>query len=119
MDTKISCSAKTCYYNVNEMCIAKSIHVVGENAYKNTDTDCNTFIEKEDIYGTSHFTNRNLTDEFKQLFTNDNVEMKPEIICEARNCVYNVNKVCGASEIIIHGPAAGSSSETQCQTFKE
>ena len=45
--------------------------------------------------------------------------MSPSIKCEAINCTHNVDQICGASNVAIHGPGATSSDGTQCETFVE
>lgn len=119
MSGKLRCSAERCANNVNKFCVAASIHVNGSSAHSSPETDCDTFLEKGDIYSTSHFTNRNLSGEFTQLFSGESVEISPEIACEAENCIYNVNKLCSADFVQINGEEAHSSERTQCGTFKE
>ncbi|MCT8976406.1 DUF1540 domain-containing protein [Clostridium sp. CX1] len=119
MSGKLRCSAKNCYNNVNEFCIASSIHVMGEEANTSPDTMCDTFLEKTDADAMSHFTNRNLAGEFRQLFSADTVELSPDIVCEAQNCVYNVNRICSADFVQVHGPNARTSESTECETFRE
>ncbi|WML36151.1 DUF1540 domain-containing protein [Clostridium sp. OS1-26] len=119
MSGKLRCSAERCANNVNKFCVAASIHVNGSSAHSSSETDCDTFLGKSDIYSTSHFTNRNLSGEFAQLFSGESVEMSPDIACEAENCIYNVNRLCSADFVQIHGEEAHSSEHTQCETFKE
>lgn len=119
MSGKLRCSAISCANNVNEFCVARTIHVTGNSAHSSRETDCDTFIEKGDIHSTSHFTNRNLTGEFAQLFSGETVEMSPDIACEAEKCIYNVNRLCSADFVQIHGEEGRASGYTQCETFKE
>lgn len=119
MSGKLRCSAENCYNNVNEFCIASSIHVMGSDANKSPETECDTFIEKTNIDARSHFTNRNLAGEFRQLFSANTVEISPEITCEAQNCVYNVERICSADDVQIDGFNATTSDSTECHTFRE
>ncbi|KZL93299.1 DUF1540 domain-containing protein [Clostridium magnum] len=118
MSKKLRCGAEHCYNNVNNFCIANVIHVGGTDAYTSPETACNTFVEKTDIRGTSHFINRNLLGGFRQLFSHQTVEMAPRVDCDAENCTYNVNKICGAEYVEIHGENATTSEKTQCETFR-
>lgn len=119
MSEKLRCSAENCYNNVNEYCVANVIKVSGSNAHTSPETACDTFLEKTDASATSHFTNRNLSSEFSQLFSGETVDVAPQIACEADNCTYNVNRICGAENVEINGPHATSSERTQCETFRE
>lgn len=119
MKGKLKCSAIRCANNVNETCIASSIHVMGSLANTSLETDCDTFLEKGDIFSTSHFTNRNLAGEYVQLFSNESVDMSPDIACDAERCIYNVNRLCSADYVKIDGDKAMSSDQTQCETFNE
>ena len=119
MSEKLKCSAESCYNNVNEFCVANTINVSGSSAHTTPETACDTFIQKTDAGATSHFTNRNLSDGFSQVFSGEIVETAPQIACEAENFTYNANRVCGAEYVEIHGPHATSSERTQCETFRE
>lgn len=119
MSTKLSCDARKCVNNINGLCDAYMIHVTGVQARESSSTDCGTFAEKGILSTTtSRFTNSNLMGEFKQLFTNESIEMSPHIKCEAQNCIYNVNTICEAENVQVHGPEAQNSGSTQCETFK-
>lgn len=119
MSEKLRCSAESCYNNVNEFCIANVIHVGGLEAHISPETACDTFIEKTDVSATSHFTNRNLSGEFSQLFSGETVEMAPQIACDAKNCTYNANRICSADYVEIQGSNARTSERTECETFRE
>lgn len=119
MSEKLRCSAEHCYNNVNKFCIANVISVRCSEVDTTSKTACNTFVEKNDISGTSHFTNRNLLDGFRQLFSHQRVEMDPHIACDAEGCIYNTNRICGAQYVEIHGENAKVSEKTECGTFTE
>lgn len=115
---KLSCSAGNCVNNMNGLCSANKINVVGTNVNTSIGTQCETFSEKGFVNAFKNLSNMNLPGEIRQIFNNGSVEMSPEIKCNASNCVYNVNRVCNANDIIIYGPGAGTSEETQCETFR-
>lgn len=119
MSGKLRCSAERCVNNVNKFCTAESIHVNGNSAHISTETDCDTFWEKGDMNSIYFFNNTNLSGGFRQLFSKETVEMSPDIVCEAENCIYNVSRVCSADFVQIHGEEAHSSRYTECETFKE
>lgn len=119
MSGKLSCNAEKCVNNINNMCVANNIHVMGVKSSTSTETECENFSQKGLVNTMSNFTNMNLVGEFKQLFNKDSVEMSPEIKCEAENCTYNVNKLCSADSVRIYGPGAKNTESTQCETFKE
>lgn len=118
MNGKLRCSAVNCANNVNETCIANRIHIIGTSAHTSLGTECDTFLEKGDIFSTSHFTNRNLAGEYAQLFSSEPVEMSPNITCDAEECIYNVNNLCSADYVKIEGDKAEDSRQTQCETFR-
>jgi hypothetical protein len=118
MSGKLSCNAEKCVNNINSLCMANNIHIMGDKSNTSTETACENFSQKGVVNAMSNFTNMNLVGEFKQLFSNDSIEMSPEIKCEAENCTYNVNKLCSANNIQIYGPGAKTTSQTQCETFK-
>ncbi len=118
MSGKLSCSAVNCVNNLNSLCTANSIHVTGSPAHTSTETECENFAEKGFVNAMSNFTNMNLIGEFRQLFSKDSIEMSPEIKCEAENCIYNITKLCSASNVQVYGPEAKTSEGTQCETFK-
>ena len=119
MSEKLRCSAENCYNNVNQFCVANVIHVTGSQAHNSPETACDTFTEKTDASGTSHFTNRNLSSDFSQLFNGETAEVAPQISCDAENCTYNANRICSADYVEIHGPNARASERTECETFRE
>ncbi|NMM62284.1 DUF1540 domain-containing protein [Clostridium sp. P21] len=119
MSGKLSCSAGKCVNNINGLCSANNIHVVGSEIHSSKGTECETFMQRGFMNAMSNFTNMNLVGEFKQIFSRDSIEMSPEIKCEAENCVYNADRLCSASNVQVYGPDARSSGGTQCETFKE
>lgn len=117
MNGELSCNAANCVHNVNGLCSANVIQVIGAGAHKSRETMCDTFAPKGLINAVTHLPNMNIAGEIKQVFTNEAIEMSPIIKCEAINCKYNENRRCEAKNIQIIGPRAGSSEGTQCETF--
>lgn len=119
MEGKLTCSAENCVHNINGFCNANSIEVEGEKSNSTSETQCKTFASKGVINSMSKVANTNLVGGFKQVFTNESVEMSPHINCEAYNCIYNTDRMCIAKNIQIDGESADTSRETQCETFKK
>lgn len=115
----LSCSAGNCVNNINGLCSANKINVAGISANASIDTQCETFSEKGFVNSFKNLSNMNLPGEIRQIFNNNSVQMSPEIKCSAINCVYNVNRVCNANDIVIYGTGAASSEGTQCETFRD
>lgn len=119
MMTKLSCNASNCVNNVGGLCSARIIHVVGENAHISRGTECETFEENNIGSAIKGITNMNIGGELRQAFESERIVMSPEIVCDAARCIYNVNRSCNAESIQVYGPDALSSSNTECETFKE
>lgn len=117
MNSRLSCNALNCVNNVNGLCSANVIHVIGAGAHKSRETMCDTFAPKGFINAVKNLPNMNVAGEIKQVFTTDNIEMSPIIKCEAINCKYNENRRCEAPNVQIIGPHADNSESTQCETF--
>lgn len=101
--TNLNCSAYSCTYNKDRLCILNNIEVDGEYAAQRDSTCCNSFQEKTE-----------------GSFTNDYEEasISAEIGCKAENCIYNENCMCNADEIEIAGDHADVPKETMCATFE-
>jgi hypothetical protein len=120
MSGKLSCSAVSCVNNMNGLCSANSINVRGSVAHTSSGTECETFAQKGFMNAVRNLGNMNIAGEIRQLVRGDDaVEMSPGIRCAAVNCVYNMNRVCGASNVQIYGPGAATSEGTECETFRE
>ncbi|AYD39416.1 DUF1540 domain-containing protein [Clostridium fermenticellae] len=119
METKLSCDVRNCVNNISGLCDAYMINIIGSNARENSSTECETFADKNILnMAKSRFINSNLDGEFKQIFTNESIEMSPKIKCEAKNCVHNANGDCSAANIQIHESRTKDGNLSQCQTFK-
>lgn len=99
----IVCTVTNCYYNKREGCTAPNLEVDGEKADESRFTCCDTFIEQKPGVRSSVHEPRSNTD----------------IKCMAVNCVYNDNRHCEASRIVVNGKNADHSEETCCSTFKD
>lgn len=119
MSGSLSCSAANCVNNTNGLCSANTINVRGSAAHTSSGTDCETFSEKGFVNAFKNLGNMNIAGEIRQLVRKDSIEMSPNIKCQAENCVYNVNRICGADNVQIYGPGAASSEGTECETFRE
>ncbi|EJO5346878.1 DUF1540 domain-containing protein [Clostridium botulinum] len=112
---KLTCSAENCINNLQGRCTANSIEVENNHSH----TQCKTFAAKGAIETMSRFHNTNLTEGFKDIFTQGN-NMVPQVNCEVYNCVHNNNRVCTADSIEINGDEerTRNSMETICSTYK-
>ena len=119
MSTKLNCSAQNCVHNTSGLCTANTIQVAGSAAHTSSSTQCDTFAEKGFVNAVTNMTNMNIPGEIKQLFNRNSIELSPYVKCEATNCMHNVDRVCGASNIEVYGPGASDSQGTQCETFAE
>jgi len=119
MSPKLNCTADTCVNNINNLCSANTIKVDGNVASTSSETECETFSEKGFKNAVTNLTNMNFGGEIKQLLNSDSIEMSPKVKCEAANCKYNSNRICGAENVMINGPGASTSSATRCETFED
>lgn len=119
MSGKLNCSANGCVHNMSGLCSANYIFVQGNQAHTSKSTECKTFAEKGFVNAFANVANSNIPGEIRQFVNRDDVVMSPSIKCEAINCTHNVDQICGASNVAIHGPGATSSDGTQCETFVE
>ncbi len=119
MSGKLNCSAQECVHNLSGLCSANSIFIGGSQAHTSNTTKCDTFAKKGFVNAVINVTNMNIPGEIRQLVNKHSIQMSPKIKCEATNCNYNVDEICGASDVQIYGPGASGSGETQCETFVE
>lgn len=116
----VNCAARTCVNNIDGLCSARTINVLGDSAIKSIETQCKTFAPREFINAVKNATNLNLggaLSQMMQMGKHYDVKMTPGINCEAEKCVYNESGICGASAIVISGDNAINSGNTQCETF--
>jgi hypothetical protein len=114
---KLTCGATDCVHNSRELCTARSIHVGGISTESSDGTQCDTFSPKGVKNAFNSLGNMNLTGEFKQLFTKEDIKMSPGIGCSAEKCIYNEKRICTASDVRIEGTGADSSEATNCGAF--
>lgn len=102
--TKLDCSAVSCTYNKDKLCAKGDILVVGSDAEKPSETNCDSFLSAG-----------------RDCYCNSSSEGKEKIAvkCEAINCAFNENRTCSAEHIGIAGQQAHSSSETECSSFQK
>ncbi|GAA0177599.1 DUF1540 domain-containing protein [Clostridium sediminicola] len=119
MTTKLTCGATECVHNISNLCSARRVHVGGITSNASDETQCDTFSPKGVKNAFSSLGNMNVTGEFKQIFSKDDIKMTPEVGCSAEQCIYNTNRICSATDITINGSGAKSSDGTQCETFRK
>lgn len=107
---RISCCVDNCSHNKNQVCYANVINVVGENAQKDSETCCGSFLDKA-VYGTLE----NSVNSYSE------TESCDSIICNACNCKHNDNSVCKLDNINVNSLDSSVSlySETCCGSFEE
>lgn len=105
---KLKCTAEQCMYNMKKYCLRNRIHVQGEYAKNQCETQCGTF---------------KLSDKKK----NDDVEFGVineanehlSINCDALKCKYNHNELCVKENVQISGTNAECRQQTLCDSFEK
>lgn len=101
---ELCCSVENCTYNDQCYCSKGDICVGGEQAEREEDTCCESFLQRrEDSYTSSM----------------DHASRTISIDCEATKCVYNEDYKCMADHVDIRGCGASDCEETACGTFRE
>ena len=116
----VNCAAWTCVNNIDGLCSARTINVLGNSATNAIETQCKTFAPREFISAVKNSTNLNLGGALAQMMQLGNhydVKMTPSINCQAERCIYNEAGICGAKDIAISGNNPMTSKDTQCATF--
>ena len=114
----VECTVYRCTHNMNGMCNAQYIHVVGDNTQQSYQTSCHTFELKNVRSAAISMTNVNITGAVERIFTEDPV-MNPRVRCSVGNCSYNINlQACSAPRIEVDGPDSGTIQQTDCSTFR-
>lgn len=115
---KLSCNVTNCIHNEGGLCEARVIHIIGQSADTSRGTECDTYEDRDIASTIKGIGNMNIGGQLKQAFNNEEVVISPDIICDAKNCVYNnLKRQCTADYIQIYGPASLSNSFTRCETF--
>lgn len=100
---ELKCTVQTCVHNKQFLCDLDKIQVGGNHATSPTETCCDSFKERKgDTYS-------NISESASEI-TN--------IVCEARECMYNRGKECHAGKISVEGSNACKSEGTECATFR-
>lgn len=102
--TVLDCNVINCVYNADNSCKRSDITVGGEDARKNSETCCESFVSRE-----CDCTANNAA---------CNCKKDTEVSCKAQECVYNRSKACTAGSIdIAGGMRADDSRQTCCGSF--
>lgn len=99
----LSCSARTCVYNKEDMCSKADITVEGAGARTADQTCCSSFKERT-VDGMKSSCGEAAPD--------------TEVACQACGCAYNEDACCHAGEIHISGSHACCCTETECGSFR-
>lgn len=113
--SNLVCSAANCVYNADGLCSARDVHIgIRGISSKAEDTDCATFLKGSMKNSFVSMTNTNIVGEIKQFMNSDNMELKPNVTCDAASCTHNSSGICSAKDIQIYEKAQN----TNCETFK-
>lgn len=100
--TNLDCTVRTCLYNKDDSCSRDNIHIEGTSATITEETCCKSFVERKEGMSDS------VADAAK--CTN--------ILCDAKNCIYNEECHCDAEHIGIAGRDACECKDTECASFR-
>jgi len=100
--TNLDCTVSTCLYNKDDSCSRDNIHIEGTTAKVTEETCCKSFVERKENMSNS------AADAAKP--TN--------ILCDAKNCIYNEECRCDAEHIGVAGRNACDCKETECASFR-
>ena len=113
------CSAVRCIYNINGLlCSARNIHIGIKGISNNIeDTDCETYLNRNLKNTLTSIINTNLMGEMKQIVNSNEIEMSPQVICDAKQCTYNSGNLCCAKRVQVYGLKCEDSRCTKCEVF--
>lgn len=111
------CSATNCVNNIDGLCSAVNIHVIGIEAVNSAETSCKTFAPKGFVNTISSIPNTNILGEIKQIFNGEDFIMSPRVICESKKCRHNSGGLCCARHIQINGSGNRNRGNADCETF--
>lgn len=100
---ELKCTVQTCVHNKQFLCDLDKIQVGGEKAKTACDTCCDSFQERKGE-GYSNVTG--------------NASELTNILCEAKDCMYNKDCKCHAGKISVEGSCASKAKNTECATFQ-
>lgn len=101
---ELCCTVENCAYNDECLCCKGDINVGGEQAHREDDTCCESFLQRREVSFRSSIEHPSRT---------------ISIDCEAANCIYNEHYKCRAEHVDIMGCGACECRETACGTFQE
>jgi hypothetical protein len=114
----LMCSAVNCIYNISGLCSARNIHIgIKGISSKNEDTSCKNFLNKNFKNTVTSIINTNLIGEVKQVIDSENINMSPQINCDAKECIYNSGNMCSARHVQIYGLKCEDGQCTKCEVF--
>lgn len=114
----LMCSAVNCIYNISGLCSARSIHIgIKGISSKNEDTLCENFLHRNLKNTFTSIINTNIIGEVKQVVDRDNINMSPQIVCDAKECIYNSSNMCSAKHVQIYGLECEDEKCTKCEVF--
>ena len=99
----LSCSAKTCVYNKEELCCKGDIMVEGSGA-RTADQTCCASVKARSRDSMSN--------------SAGSAKAQNKVDCQACDCTFNKDRCCDAHEIHISGSHACQCSETECGSFR-
>lgn len=100
---ELKCTVQTCVHNKQFLCDLDKIQVGGNQAKTARETCCDSFKERKGDCCS------NVTGKASDV-TN--------IMCEARECMYNKECKCHAGKISVEGSNACKAENTECATFQ-
>ena len=103
---KLKCSSEQCMYNAKEYCLRNRIHIQGDKADNEFETQCGTFklSNNQDHnveFGVINEANEHLS-----------------INCDCVKCKYNHDKLCVKENVYIGGVNAECRQQTLCESFE-
>lgn len=119
MNNNLTCSANSCVHNKEGLCSANTILVKGVSASTTSETNCSTYKETSIRNSIASLGNMNYSGQFEQMLNSGNIEMSPDIRCEAMTCKYNTEGFCDSNRVIVSGAHTNVSGGTCCESFCE
>lgn len=109
------CTAINCIYNYNNKCTANYIVVNKSNTVSQNETMCETFSNKGLRDVLNNINSMNILDYYDNAVNTSSGYV--DINCSVKECIYNKNNKCTASNVKIHGQVAYTKDGTFCETF--
>lgn len=102
----VSCGVSSCANNKSGDCFAGVISVGGQNAVRNEQTCCGSYISSTAYSNFGNFTSQNSETDY--------------IACDANTCKHNASNQCTLSNINVGASNAASNYyETECLSFEK